>query len=102
MKDIRTPCIQGSLTRTLRLTEIGEFRISRRAAELYSVIIESSGAWGRVKVTDLDGRMLFYQPSTFTGSFYLMAGSNGLIVNIQAATPPIITITWREENGEVI
>jgi hypothetical protein len=103
IRDIYVPTAKGSLMRTLMLCKTGNFRVSRRPVELHSVIIEGTGAWGRIEICDGDGRLLWYQPSTFTGSFYVMGGSEyGLIVSVHATTPAVVTINYREEDTNVV
>lgn len=87
MIDVISPAAPGSLMRAARITAPGVFRISKRDCELYSVQITGSGAWGRFKIVQGDGRALFEMPSTFTGSFVVGAGAlGGLIVVIDAMT----------------
>lgn len=103
--DIYAPTAPGSLMRSISILRSGLWRISRRPSELYSVQIVSSGAWGRARVLDaLDGRPLWFQPSTFTGSFVLGAGAyGGLIVELDAAdVAPNLTINWREPTIEMM
>ena len=103
--DIRSPCAPGSLMRAAHLTAPGRFRLARRDAELYSVQITSAGAAGRIVVETGDGREVFRQPSTFTGSFWLSGYCEGGIVVILHApdeyTAPHVTINWREQTREM-
>ncbi len=101
--DMMVPCCPGSLTRSVQIVKAGKFRISRRHAELYSVQIVSSGSWGRARVTDAQGRVIWYQPSTFTGSFALGAGcENGIIVELSGTNAMNFTINFREQTEEMV
>lgn len=91
--------------RSIQVVRHGRFRISRRDSELYSVQIVSSGSWARARVTDAAARVLWEQPSTFTGSFWLgAAAAGGIIVEIasdrehEAAN---LTINWRERGQDI-
>lgn len=102
--DLYAPTSPGSLMRAICIMKSGVWRISRRASELYSVQIVSSGAWGRARVMDGDGRVLWFQPSTFTGSFWLTAGAyHGLVVELDAAeVAPNLTLNWREQDIRMV
>lgn len=90
--------------RSIRLGQSGLWRLSRRTCELYSVMIVSSGAWGRFACRTGEGRVVFMQPSTFTGSFWLSGCCEaGLLVEIDsrdAATN--LTIGWREPDARML
>jgi len=95
----------GSLLRSIRIGKTGIYRVSRRDCELYSVMITSSGAWGRAKLFDADGNDIWLQPSAFTGSFVLMAGAfGGLLASIYSADlfAPWLTINWRERDRKIV
>ena len=103
--DIKVPCSPGSLMRSIKISEPGKWRISRRDAELYSVQIVSSGAWGRARVLTGGGRALWFQPSTFTGSFTLLAGNDGdgLIVELASIDAAAnLTVNFREPDKRLV
>lgn len=103
--DLYAPCAKGSLMRSLCVHKVGRFRLSRRACELYSVQISGQGSWARARVMTGEGRELWYQPSVFSGSFWLSAGSDdGLIVELHSSTgaAPVLTINWRESDAELV
>ncbi len=84
--DLYAPAAPGALMRSIKIDRPGLWRLARRDCELYSVMIVSSGSWGRARVMDGHRRVLWYQPSTFTGSFTLGAGAlGGLIVELSSA-----------------
>ena len=90
--------------RSLKIDDPGRWRLARRDSELYSVQIVCSGAWGRARVTDGRGRTLWFQPSTFTGSFVLGAGAlDGLIVELDSQDQaPNLSLNWREADREIV
>ena len=100
--DLEVPAAPGSLMRAIQLDQVGKFRISRRDAELYSIQIVSAGAWANLRVYNGRGRMLFFMPSTFTGSFWLSAGAeDGIIVAQGSQTlAPTITVNFRERDAK--
>jgi len=101
--DIHVPCFPGSLTRSAQLYGTGRFRISRRTCELYSVQILSAGSFGRARVTDGTGRAIWYQPSTFTGSFQLGAGCvDGIIAELYASEGINFTLNFREADEAIL
>ena len=102
--DIFAPSAPGSLMRSHRVDDLGLFRLARRSCELYSVEIVSAGAWARVRVMNGLKRVLWYQPSCFTGSFWLSAcADEGLIVEIGSQDrAPNLTINWREKDQEMV
>ena len=102
--DLYAPCAPGSNMRSLKVDRVGRWRLSRRDCELYSVQIVSSGAWGRIRVSDGQERPLFEQPSCFTGSFWLSAGAlDGLIVEVASLDAGAnLTINFRESDGELV
>ncbi len=104
--DIYTPSAPGSLMRAARVDSEGVYRLARRDCELYSIMIVSAGAWGRLRVTDGNGRSLFLQPSTFSGSFWLSAGAeDGLLVHVGVRSDGdagSFTINWREEDMDMV
>jgi hypothetical protein len=104
LTDILVPAARGSLMRVAELHEVGLFRISRRDAELYSVQITSAGAWGRIRVWNGTGRILWRMPSTFAGSFWLGAGADeGLVVSLESMTQaPMLTVNFRELDLELV
>lgn len=100
-------CAPGSLMRSHTIERLGITRVCRRPCELYSVQILSAGAFCRARVLTGSGRPLWFQPSTFTGSFVLMAGVGedepGLMLEMggydRGAT---ITLNWREADKRII
>lgn len=106
IRDVITPPAPGSLMRSTWLTRAGVYRLARRDAELYSVLISSSGAWGRFSVSNGLGRPLFFMPSPFTGSFWLSAhAEGGIVVELAAMNPSDaadVTIAWRERDQKLI
>lgn len=90
--------------RAIQLHEVGKFRVSRRDAELYSIQITSAGAWGRIRVYNGCGRLIFNLPSTFPGSFWLSAGmEEGIIVCLDSKTAaPTVSVNFREPTLELI
>lgn len=100
--DLYAPSAPGSLMRSMKVSGSGLFRICRRDCELYSVQIVSSGSWGRARVMQADMRVLWFQPSTFTGSFWLSAGAiGGLLVELDGSEINL-TLNWREPDREMI
>ena len=106
IRDIYAPAAPGSLMRSVRLTRAGLWRVARRDAELYSVQIVSAGSWARARVIDGAEKILWYQPSTFTGSFWLGAyAEGGILVEISSALPHEacnLTIDWRERTQDLV
>jgi hypothetical protein len=102
--DVYAPAAPGSLMRAHRIEAPGLWRLARRSCELYSVQIASAGAWGRARVYDATGAGKWYQPSTFTGSFWLGAGCiDGLLVELDARdTAPALVINWREPTRDLV
>lgn len=100
-------CAPGSLMRSMPIDRLGLTRVCRRPCELYSVQITASGPFVRARVLTGSGRPLWFQPSTFTGSFVLMAGVGedepGLILEMggydRGAT---ITLNWREPDNRMV
>jgi len=92
--------------RSIRVAKNGIWRLSRRQCSLYSVQIVSSGVWGRARCMDADGRKLWEQPSTFTGSFWLGAGAlYGLLVEVASDNPEDaanLTINWQEPDEAMV
>jgi hypothetical protein len=104
-EDLYTPSAPGSLMRSRMFNSSGMFRIARRHASLYSVEIKAAGSWGRILIYDGDGKLVFYQPSTFTGSFVLEGGCrNGIIVHINsgAGSDGLFMVNWREKDRALI
>jgi hypothetical protein len=102
--DLFAPCAPGSLMRAQIVDRVGLFRLARRSCELYSVQIASAGAWARMKVMNGSGRVLWFQPSSFTGSFWLGAGAeDGLLVEIGSADrAPQLAINYREPDSQFV
>lgn len=86
------------------ISDLGRVRLARRDCELYSVQIVSAGAWIRAQLLTAGGRPLWFQPSTFTGSFVLMAGAEGgLIIEMGGRDRgAMITINWREPDTRIM
>jgi len=89
--------------RSLKIGRPGIWRLARRDCELYSVQILSAGAFGAVRVLNGQDRVLFHQPSTFTGSFWLGAGAEGgLVVELYSIDmAPNLTINWRVASRDI-
>lgn len=102
--DMILPCAPGSLMRAAIVDRVGVFRLARRSCELYSVQIASAGAWARMRVLNGRGRVLWYQPSAFTGSFWLGAGAeDGLVVEIGAMDrAPQLIVNFREPDAAFV
>jgi hypothetical protein len=103
--DLYAPTAPGSMMRSIIVNRKGLWRIARQAAEIYSVQIISSGTWGRARVMDGDGRPIWYQISTFTGSFWLAAGTyTGVLVELDSAeaAAPNLTINFRLQTLEMV
>jgi hypothetical protein len=103
-RDIYAATAPGSLMRSAVVDQLGITRFARRSCELYSVQILSAGAWIRARILTGTGRPLWFQPSTFTGSFVLMAGAeDGLLLEMggrdRGAT---IMLNWREPDIRIM
>lgn len=98
MLDVLTPAGPGTLMRAVALAELGVYRLARRDCELYSIQVVSAGPWCRARVMNGKYRVLWYEPSTFPGSWWLGADSeDGLIVEIAGKdTSASLLINWRE------
>lgn len=94
----------GSLMRSAVISSRGVFRLARRDAELYSVMIMREQ--GSARVYDAEGNTLWYQPSVFTGSFVIMGHAvGGLYVHIHSLderSTPTLSFNWREQDQEMI
>jgi hypothetical protein len=88
--------------RSAMLNRAGKFRLARRACELYSVEIMNPGAWPRYIIRESSGRIAWYEPSAFTGSFVHGGGMEDLIVEIHASSTPLACINWREETRDIV
>ncbi|HVC18010.1 MAG TPA: hypothetical protein VNE18_12000 [Rhodanobacter sp.] len=106
LTDLYAPPAPGSLMRSVQVMRAGLVRIARRDAEVYSVQIISAGSWTRARVMNGNGRTLWEQPSTFTGSFWLgAAAEGGVIVEIPSSRDQEaanLTINWREPDQEIV
>lgn len=105
VEEIYAPANPRGLIRTVTLARNGIFRLARRDAELYSVMVAAAGAWGRAKVMNGRGEPKWMQPSTFTGSFVLNGGcEEGLLVELYGSgnTAPNLTVQWREPDARVV
>lgn len=101
--DVFAPPAPGSLMRAYQLFDAGVFRLARRDASLYSVMIAAAGSFGRIMIRDGAGRPLWAQPSSFTGSFVLDAyAEKGLIVEAHMESAPLLTISWREPDTRIV
>jgi hypothetical protein len=82
---------------------VGLFRLARRGCELYSVQIASAGAWARMRVLNAKGRVLWFQPSSFTGSFWLGAhAEDGLLVETAGNSAPQLIVNYREPDAAFV
>ena len=104
--DLYAPPAPGSLMRSVQVMRAGRVRIARRDAEVYSVQIISAGSWARARVLNGEGRALWEQPSTFTGSFWLGAhAAGGIVVEIASGLEyetANFTINWREPDQDIV
>jgi hypothetical protein len=77
----------------------GIWHLSKNDSVLYSMIILDCGSWGGLSIYDGTRRLLWKQPSAFTGSFVLegYCKSGLLIDNGHGQIMPIrTTVNWRE------
>ncbi len=89
--------------RSYQLFDAGVFRLSRRNSSFYSIIIAAAGSFGSITVRDGTHRPLWAQPSSFTGSFAMDAfAEGGLIIEAYMKTPPLVTISWREPDEQIL
>ena len=104
IRDLYTPAAPRSLMRACCLHNDGAFRLSRRDSEVYSVQIASSGSWGRCRLLNGYGRVLWEMPSTFTGSFWLSGGAaGGIIFEMDSSgVAPVIIVNWRETDRKIV
>jgi len=104
IKDVRTPAGGGSLTRSVRIAQVGLTRISRRVAELSSVLVTHPGSFCRLVIRNGLGVPLFDMFSTFTGSFVVGAfADQGIIVDIDGnQQAPLVQVTWREQDLQLV
>lgn len=104
--DIYVEPSPSSLMRCARVARPGAFRLSRRDCELYSIQIVGGGTWTRIRLMDGNWRVVWEQPSAFTGSFWLSAAcSDGLICEVHArdeTSCPNLTLNWRERTRQVV
>src|SRR6516225_4545518 len=99
IKDITAVAKHHSGRCSASITTTGLWRLTRNQAVMYSVQILSCGAWGGLTAYNGKRRMIWHQPSAFTGSFNMMADcEDGLIFDTgygkDVATN--ITINWKE------
>jgi hypothetical protein len=80
----------------------GTYRLSRGPCELYSVEIMNPGSWPRYIIRESGGRIAWYEPSAFTGSFIHGGGMEDLVVEIHASSPCSCVVNWREETREIL
>lgn len=82
-------------------SEIGTFRLSSaKHVKFYALEVWKNG--GHVSIADGSGRVIFKQPSLFTGSFQMDGGlSDGLIIRLGAASGviPSVTVSWMATDG---
>jgi hypothetical protein len=88
--------------RSALMTAPGRYRLSRGPCELYSVEIMNPGSWPRYVIRESTGRIAWYEPSAFTGSFIHGGGMDDLIVEIHASSPPQCCVNWREPTREML
>jgi hypothetical protein len=88
--------------RSAMIMSAGKFRLSRRPCELYSVEIMNPGAWPRYIIRESTGRMAWYEPSAFTGSFVHGGGMEDLVVEIYSSSTPLACVNWRELDREIV
>ena len=103
VRDIYTPPTPGTLMRMVSLHKSGLYRLARRDAEFYSILIVGQGAWAKIRVMTGAGRPAFEMPSAFSGSFYLQAGcEDGILVHLHAMEQGDslnVSIQWREQDN---
>lgn len=100
--DLYAPAAPESGMRCKRIIKDGLFRLSRRDSAVYSVQIISNATWGRARVMNGAGEMLWYQPSVFTGSFWLDGfAKGGILVEVIGASSNY-TINWREKDNQIV
>ncbi len=89
----------GSKMRAKLINTPGLHRISRRDSEWYSIQIQCGGSWGRLEIYDGTGRLIWAQPSTFTGSFVHMGYcEKGIVVANYGAkgSAAVVIVNYRE------
>jgi hypothetical protein len=105
-RDLYTPSLPGMLMRSLLVRESGLFRLARRTCSLFSVEIKALGSWGRILLFDEHENLIFYQPSTFTGSFVIDGCAfDGLYLLSDCGngkTDALLTINWREADAAMV
>ncbi len=102
IQDVFVPPGPGSLMRSHLITSPGKFRLARRECELYSIEIMIPGSWPRFIVRETNGRMAWYEPSAFTGSFTHGGGMEDMVVEIHSSSTPLAVINWREADREMV
>ena len=96
-KDVYAPAAPGTLMRCYQLRDSGVFRLARRDCSFYSIMVTMSGTCGQLAVRTGARRLIWMQPSSFTGSFVMDgACEEGLIVEAYMEGWPSVTINWRE------
>ena len=103
-REIFAACAPGSLMRSAVVDDLGLTRFCRRDCELYSVQILSAGAWIRARILTGTGRPIWFQPSTYTGSFVLMAGAEEGLILEQGGRERggTLMLNWREPDTRII
>ena len=102
-KDVFCPVVAGTTMRTYQLFSPGVYRLARRDVAFYSIMIAAAGSFGSIVVRTGTRRMLWAQPSSFTGSFVLDCFSEeGLIVEAHMEAQPFLTISWREPDDRLV
>lgn len=84
---------------SVSIVQPGLWRLTRKDATIYSVQILSCGAWGGLSAYNSHRRMVWHQPSAFTGSFNLIGYCAGGIIFDTGYGKTIatnVTVNWRE------
>jgi hypothetical protein len=93
-----TPAKAGQFF-TARLVPPGYWRLTNKDAVVYSIMILNCGAWGFLGIYDGTRRLIWAQPSAFTGSFVIEGFcKDGIIVDngYGQHMGTNITVNWRE------
>ncbi len=101
--DIFTPAAPGTLMRCYQLKDSGVFRLSRRDCSFYSIMIAMAGTCGQIVLRTGEQRIIWMQPSSFTGSFVLDGFcEGGLMVEAYMEGWPSVTVNWREPDRMLV
>jgi hypothetical protein len=84
---------------TCGLQRSGYWRLATKDSVIYSIMILNCGSWGFLGIYDGTRRLIWAQPSTFTGSFVLEGFcKDGIIVDngFGRRLGTNITVNWKE------